>query len=223
MSSVSSRNAISLAVVTSSLVALTILTVQPNLSAHADPLSEVIESKAFKRIDRPQHGKSGLYTSKWFTPGSSFEAVFVDPKGGSLLLDWLGVGSLGLTLGALESHRVLEYVMASRVLLTEDLGRIEISARVPHPKFRDTIEMGLIDAFVNLEPPKLKILYSKQIAVGEESAMYYEHEDGACSVVLKGSRGSLINIFTPSPKHCEVLGDIANKLDLTRFNERLNA
>ncbi len=190
---------------------------------YADPLSDVMESPAYKRIDRPTRGKNGLYSAKWLTPGSSFYSIFSNPKGAALLLDWLGVGSLGLTLGAVESHRYPEYVVASRALLTEDLGRIEISARVPHPKFKDTIEVGLVTAFVALEPPQLKILYSKPVQIGEVAAMYYEHEDGACSLVIKGDRGSLVNIQTPSLKHAEVLSEIAAKLDIARFNERLTS
>ena len=83
--------------------------------------------------------------------------------------------------------------------------------------------MGLIEAFVVLEPPKLKILYSKSISLPDATGTLYEKEDGACSLVVKAKRGAIVNVETPSCNEEGALLDFVQKLTFKRFNERLES
>jgi hypothetical protein len=190
---------------------------------HADSITELMGTKQYKKISRRHTGGKELYGKKWLKPGSSFARVFTEDDGGKLLLDWLGVSSTGLTLGALDTERPLEYASATRELLTKDLKKISISAFLPHPKYQDTITLGLIDTFIRYEPPKLKILYSKQVELQGAIGTSYEHETGACSLVVKGAKGSLIVVETKRLQDMEVLLEFAKKLDFVRLAERLES
>jgi hypothetical protein len=189
----------------------------------ADSITELMETKQYKKISRRHTGGKELYGKKWLKPGSSFARVFTEDDGGKLLLDWLGVSSTGLTLGSLDTDRPLEYAAATRELLTKDLKKISISAFLPHPKYQDTITLGLIDTFVKYEPPKLKTLFAQSVALQGTTGTSYEHETGACSLVVKGAKGSLIVVETKRLEDMPIILEFAKKLDFVRLAERLES
>lgn len=189
----------------------------------ADPLDEVRDSKEYKKVLRDTKNNQDLYGKRWMKPGTSFSSIFRENHGGRFLLDWLGVGGSGLTLGAIETTLLPEYTAGSRDLLTSESRRITITALVPHPKFRDTVSLGFIDAFTRYEPPKLSIVYSKPVKLQGAEGMSYERADGSCSIVVKGEKNSLVNIETSRCDISDQLLAFAAKLDFSRFNERLNS
>jgi len=182
-----------------------------------------MDTKSYKKISRRLVDGRELYGKRWLNPGSSFARVFTEERGGKLLLDWLGISSTGMTLGALNTDLKPEYASATRELLSKDLKKISVSAFLPHPKYRDTISLGLVAAFLEVEPPRLKILYSKVVKLQGTDGTAYEHETGAYSIVVKGNKGSLVVLQTKRIDDSEMLLEFAKKLDFVRFTERLDS
>lgn len=202
---------------------LSLLALSPQCIAHADTLKDVMNSKIYSKHNR-QSTKVHASTKKWFDENSSFSKLFTEHDGGHYLLEWLSVSATGYTSGVMEVSQKIEYVGARQEVSTEDLKRITILALVPHPKYMDTVEVGLVPQFSELQPPALKIIYSKEIKLNDKvSGMLYEHETGSCSFVVKSAKGAIIALSTKRIDDENLLIALAKKLDFVRLEERLNS
>lgn len=187
-----------------------------------DPIAEFMKSKSFAKYQR-RSSPHDLTSKKWMKPGTAYTKLFSDSEGGSYLLDWLAVTATGLTAGALDAFKQQEYVGAARTFLTKDLKKVTVTAMAPHPKYKGTIEVGLIERFAQFEPPQLRVVYSRPLEIGGAKGTVYEADNGQCSILFKVERGVIVNLATKTCVDEQLLLDFAQKLDFNRLNERLNS
>ena len=198
------------------------LLVAPSL-APAESLDKVLTSPAYRKYrDRPASAEEHL-GPKWFDSDSNFRKVYVEKDGPLYALDWLGISATGLAPGAISVQRSWQFLYISREFSSKDLKKVTILILIPHPKYLASKELGLLPKFAELEPPFLKISYSEKIELDGIAATIYEKESGGCSLHIPMARSSVINISAASSAQKKELLALGGKLDLARFNQKLNS
>jgi len=190
--------------------------------AWAETLKEFMETKAFKKYKRQTISSKELYGPKWFKTGSNFQKLFISEDGPRVLLDWLAINSIALTPGPIKYHKQIEYVGLEKQFSTHKLKRLSLTVLVPHPKFLDSREAGLLKPFFFFEPPALKTVYGEELDINSFNATMHQKGDGSCSLLLKLTKGAIVNIAGG----CNLKSDLINTaktLDLKRLNEKLNS
>lgn len=189
-----------------------------------DDLRKIDEALNKKSQTKKNKEARLLLSGKWLVAGSNFARLFLQEKGPLNLLEWVGTVIPGFTPRAEASRRKPEYVSAEKTFRDHNLNQLVLTILVPHPKFASVVDLGLEADFARYEPPFIKILASEKIELRAGfSAMVYSHDDGACSLVIKAPRSSMINI---SGKTCAIkssLIDLAQKLDLERLSMKLQS
>ncbi len=193
--------------------------------AFSDTLSDVMNSRAYHGDTKSaRHSqKKGALNTRWLPPGENFTKLFRDSEGMFLLLDWVGARGVAMLGEPPKAYRTPEYVAAEKKFVSDKVHRIDMRILVPHPKYATTAEIDLIPEFAQLRPPGLKIVYSEEQMIKDTLAVIYEKEDGGCSLVLPIVRQGLISF---SVDHCtqkQSMIDLANQLDYSRLNSKLES
>lgn len=195
--------------------------------AHGDSLSQL--KKIQREIAGENHAKQAkehkqLLSGKWLEAGTNFARLFLSEKGPLNLLDWLGTVIPGFSPGNDASIRETEYVGATKSFRDEELNEFTLLVLVPHPKYSSEVGLGLERRFAENEPPYLKVLSSEKIELrAGYSAVLYAQEEGACSLVIKTVRNSMINLSAKTCALKSTLIDLAQKLDLERLSMKLQS
>ena len=166
-----------------------------------------------------------LLSGKWLTAGTNFTSVFIHSKGPLYLLDWSGSIVKGFTPETTRhSYRELEYVGATTNFKDENFINLVLTILVPHPKYRSSVDLGLIPEFAKLSPPTLKVVSSKPVELKNGmSATVYAHEDGNCSALVKLTKNSVLNVDAPSCAAEKSIIEFLNSINLERVNLKLDS
>lgn len=191
-------------------------------SAFSDALQDVVD--AHPEFGQRYHGiDPELFRPKWLNPDSNFGKVFLEPKGALQLLNWIRINIEEYSPKADESKLKSEFISSKRTYVSRNSTTIHMRVLLPHPKYLTTRELGLIAEFEAMEPPVLQALYSKRIMLGAHEATLYEEAQGSCSIVLKITKGAVINFSTPSCDAKEDLIEFAKKARVERLISKLES
>jgi len=187
-------------------------------------LKKIEQSLARKGSNQQRHDQKQLLSGKWFTAGTNFARLFLSEKGPLNLLDWLGTVIPGYIPGNESPFRRSEFIGAQKSFRDPNLNELLLLILVPHPKFAPVVELGLQASFAKHEPPQLRIIASETVELrsGYEATIY-SHDSGACSLVVKGPKSSLLNLEVKSCAIKASLIDFAQKLDIERLAMKLQS
>jgi hypothetical protein len=96
---------------------------------------------------------------------------------------------------------------------------------IPHPKFRESVEYGLIKQFNQLTPPERLVLSHQKVTVGRtnSAADLYQLKRKTCVILIDVAKNSKIQLVQPGCQNAEELLGVANKIDIARLNRKLNS
>jgi len=108
-------------------------------------------------------------------------------------------------------------------LMTPAMKKLVLRVFVPHPKFADAFDSGLVEPFASFIPPKFNATKTSRVDVNGKSSKLYETDLGACTLVIRADKSSAITL---SADTCDLRNEMitaANKLTIQNFNSQLNS
>lgn len=193
---------------------------------HAQELDKFINSKQFKEFDKEhkRQVRHELRDKETTSQTTDYEKIFSKGKNGAkFLLKWLGT-SAKYRSSTTNYQSEKSHVGASRLFLF--LGneqKIKLSVLVPRPSSIEAHKLGLHKEFRELEPPDLKVEHKESLKFGEIPGTLYYHRKGSCSLLLKFSKGAIVNAFTETCANREHLIGLMQSLDTERLEKKLNS
>lgn len=206
-----------------SLLALAAITsTTPCHAQRTDSLAELAKQVSRATKHQEAQNRKELLGARWFVAGSNFAKVFIDKKGPLIALDWLGTIIHDFSAGKDGAIRKVEYVRGDRVFTDEKFKRVVVTILVPHPKYASIVDLGLIEVFSSIEPPRLHVVAEHPLSIkGAKSATLYQNEKGDYSIVVKLPRNAVVNITSTERGMRERLQGFAQGLDFERLAQKL--
>lgn len=202
-------------------ISVLLLSTSP-IEVNADPLADILETGQVKRMAKKDSAKR-LNDAKWLTPGSNFSAVFRGKDGPLRILDWLKIDTSGFIPGNPSNRSTRECAVMVQEFSNEQLQKIVLTVMVPHPKFAETLDAGLLPPYSSLVPPSLRASNIAAVTVKGVPGTLYETDNGDCSLMLRGARHSAIHLATDNCSAKDSMMTLADRLDLTAFDAFLES
>lgn len=203
----------------------TLLTIFPILiasasSSHAETLDEILDL-----VKNPKRQQKELKSNDPFIPrNTSLEKIFAGSGNGILIaLDWMGDYYRNEFTRTKKTYRKNdEFNRLTATYRTKDKkSEVIATLLVPHPKHYDLLEVGLITAFLELEPPSLDIIASEKMEIENHEAYFYHHRAGDCSLLYKLPRHAVLNMNNPKCADSKAMVNLAKLLSIDRLKEML--
>jgi len=189
-----------------------------------DPLTELSTQVLHGGRSHELKEQKELFGAKWFTAGTNFSGIFIERKGPLKLLDWVGYVMPGFTPGQQAGERKTEYIKAERIFTDDEFNPIKVLILVPHPKYAPSVELGLIPAFYELQPPRLRASIETPVTVkGALGATLYQTDKGDYSLLIRLPRNAVLNISSTAAGTKKHILDLGNKLDVERLAQKLQS
>lgn len=190
-------------------------------TALGDDLQSLTDTAEYRRLNRLTHqGQVTQLGDQWGRFGANYSQLFEHRDGGKILTRWIGISSTDYPLVRSGQKTHVEYVEAYRIFRTKENEEISQWTLVPHPRHRDKIEFGLVTAFEQLKPPKLKVVTKEKMKIGEFPATLYYTKSGKCSLRIELARGAIVNVAGPKALEQTIM-KLANALTLEQLNQKL--
>jgi len=196
----------------------------PAFADRDDPLEIVAAQVARKERSHEGKERRELYGARWFVAGTNFSSLFVERKGAKRLLDWVGYVIPGFTPGRENAERKVEYLLAERIFLDDHFKPIRVLILVPHPKYAASVDMGLIEQFFVLHPPRLRAAAQTPVEIkGAVKSTLYQDFNGDFSLLMKLPKNAVIQISATAPGMKPKILDLASKLDIERLAQKMQS
>lgn len=181
------------------------------------PLEEVQRSPLLHQLNQ----RATPSQEQWLPPGSNFARLFTEHQAAKEVLDW----AQPTTVARYDSlrdqvERFPEGYRATRQYLVGDAA-IHVSIFVLHPRFRNQQELGLIKEFAQLEPPTLQVQESREIPLHDDTARFFIHRSGECSLLLPTARDGRVQLLVRSCTDEQQVVEFARTLNIRRLNRKL--
>jgi len=195
----------------------------PAAVASAEDLRDIENAASFRRIERLTHIDSFTrYQGGWTKPGENYSQLFAHDSAILLLNAWLGTSEPVLKVVRERTQTVGDYTLLGRTYESENGKEIYLDVLVPHPRHLMEAEMGLLKDFQSYEPPSLPIESKEEVKIRRWKGSFYEKKDGRCSLLMKMSKGSIINIESACSERADMIR-LAEKLSLERYETMMNS
>ena len=190
-------------------------------SALADSLEDILTSRTLHDISKVT-GKSARRPSKE-PPKTNYEGIWVNPKAGQDLLQWLGARGSGLRVERLSFGQRKEYTHGSLVLTNRERVSVELTVQVPHPSYMTMAEYGTLADFNRFRPPMLDVIADQTIPIQGLEAQYFRARDGSCSLLFRLEKYSIVNLYTRKCSDAPIMMSVAKELNFARLNQKLTS
>ncbi|RMG42758.1 MAG: hypothetical protein D6719_05525 [Candidatus Dadabacteria bacterium] len=195
-------------------------------TAHADNLTDILNSPRmaqFSLESRQIMNRNARRGRVWIKKGSSLYKIFNPSVGGpSLLINWIGGNISGYRKINEHAQIKYEYAYASAKYQNSNEKQFKVEVLLPHPKYRSSVEFGLIQAFNKYKPPVLKVKKQEVMSIKGHKARLYISTANNCSIVLNTLKSGLINIAQSDCRDFKGIIKFARSLDLIRLKRKLS-
>ena len=197
------------------------------LPAQAGPLQELLQSRTMgqvtmeaNKLESRLKEKKKIKT-KWYDKRSNYGKLFHQAGYPQLLIEWLtsNIGQYKVKRKFAEVTKLRVY--AETKLRSPSRNLLVLRVLVPHPKFFDLLDAGMISEFRVLTPIKEELKFTEDIILNGKTTHLYRTKDDKCSLVISTVKRAEINIVQ---KHCEDFNDmidLAEMLDVHRLERKL--
>ncbi len=192
------------------------------LPANAQPIDRVVKSdRNWSVVEQLPEEEEG----KWYLPQSNFGRIFgyqaqISAFGEVPLLDWLSRVN-PFERKASHFSREKEYAEATIIFRTKQKEEIRLRILVPHPKYYQMIDLRLIHAFSDLEPPAFHPKETETIETNGYMGQMFYHENGRISLLYKLTKKSLVEISSADSSMAKNILVIAKEIDFDRLERKL--
>jgi hypothetical protein len=210
----------------STLTLTFVLAILPLRLACGDPSPlDVVQDDVKRALSkREAQEQRELYGAKWFVPGTNYTSLFMGKFGVKNLLEWIGKYPADYIGGKETLLHEREYVGCEKIYKDKFKREYALLILVPHPKYSTISELGLIKKFSALEPPKLPVSISEQVVLKNHAdATIHFIQGGGISLLIKGNRGSLVNVYAPKAAKAGEVTDFIEQFDLNRLWRKLDS
>ncbi|MDZ4785954.1 MAG: hypothetical protein SGJ02_07750 [bacterium] len=196
-------------------------------SLYAEGLNELIGSEEYKNFDRATR-RATVIKEGYNLNQSEYIDLFSKGKSGvKQILNWLGSGSGEFKKLKNEAEINKGFIVAKQnflILGTPEEDVIYLTVLIPKPVSVVASSWGLFQEFIELEPPALEIDSKEDIEIDSfQGQIYFHRKEGACSLLLKLSKGTFFNLFTKTCANREHLISLSKSLDIARLNQKINS
>lgn len=206
-----------------SVFSILILMLIPAQVFSIDPLKEVENSAALKELKRRSHQEySNARPGQFMDPKSNFAQVF-QGNNGDLLELWVRPRTYEVNPKGCRQTMSEDYVQYQCTYPIRHSDKLKLRVMVPHPRAYTLLEFGLLKDFAAIEPPILKVEETKKQKFRGYDGSIFEHEDGACSLLVKVARHSLVQLYQSPCLDIDGMTDLGNSLDLKRLSRKLES
>lgn len=210
---------------TLSILIITLMFSMP-VTINAQSVRDVMSSESYKNLVKG--GKRAAIERRNQPQHSEYLKLFSGGRNGAKpLLSWIGEGSEQFKKhrSGYDTHKgFIEANTSFSIIGSPEDDKISLIIYVPKPPSVAASTMGLFKEFIILQPPELAVEQEEEIVISSFKGKIYHHKnEGACSLLLKMSHGSILNLHTKTCANREYLIALANSLDIKRLNQKLNS
>ena len=96
---------------------------------------------------------------------------------------------------------------------------------IPHPKFHESVHYGLLKQFNELEPKTKFIMSEEKLRIGRShsEATLYQLKRNVCVVHIDIAKRSVIELVQTNCDDSAELLRVAEKIDISRLNRKINS
>lgn len=193
----------------------------PYPAALADSLEDILTSRTLHDISKGT-GKPVRRPSKEL-PKTNYDAIWVNPKAGQDLLQWLGAKVSGFRADRMTIGQRREYAHGFLVLTNRERVAVELTVQVPHPSYMTMAEYGTLADFNRFRPPMLDVVADQNIPIQGLEAQYFRARDGSCSLLFRLEKYAIVNLYTRKCSDAPVMMSVAKELNFARLNQKLTS
>lgn len=205
-------------------ILVTTLMLVPTFPRAEDPLADLANSNDVRKLGTRNHlneAKRDEILQRY--PDSNMSKLFLGKDPGTAVSNWLRPADRIYILRHTEGRRLSDFVRVAMNFSEEGALGYSVLVLIPHPTALPMVELGVIEDFDVLKPPRLKIERTEVLDLDGTPANLYYRDDGKCSVVIDRARGSIIEAKIDSCTGVANLIDFAKSLDLENFDRKLNS
>ncbi len=194
---------------------------------HAQELDEVMKSPEYRAVGKHNNlkQKQNQKQLNLAKDETNFGKVFNARAGREKnLITWIGTVSAGFKSEKPRLSFAREYAMVEQNYKSKDSNTaIKVKVIVPSKSSRQAAELALIPEFSKIAPPGLKVSESEELQINDLPAMLYHHVDGGCSILLRITKGAVIDIKSNSCKESANMINLGENLNIKRLIEKLDS
>lgn len=192
--------------------------------ASASPLEAVMHSPLMRTFEKQtQDTVDRTALREKLRPDSNMALIFSRRSAIKLLNAW----------GAPQDHKFLpgkervdsdpQFVVAERTFTSITGQVVTVRTFVAHPHYAGVAELGLLDAFAKLTPPRLDAEYTLPITVQGTAATAYRLQSGGLALLIPVMQGVAIQLKTPRWDDLQPTLVLAERIDLGRLRLKLES
>lgn len=190
---------------------------------YADDLRKVLKSQDLVDISNKNITSALQPATRWLKPGSNHKLLFSEswPK---FLSEWLSADTYPYEMKYQSHVGEREYNHLRQVYQHPTGAKFFFNIFVPHPKFQDLIDYGLVQALAQVAPPGLKVTRVEDLEVNKIPAqLYFMRDQPGCRLTLELKKNLIATFRTKSCDNKERLVELANKINFVRLNALLES
>ncbi len=192
-------------------------------SASANPLQDILESPEFKGMPRHNIPERAEQLLLYVDPETNYGSLMLEKGSRSSLEVWLQPVPARYKILKTRVKRFHEYTEFTQIYQNKRAGfDFYLKIFIPTPKFMESVRMGIIRQFAELEPPILRVESSEELSVGGDiPATLYNRKDETASLLVKLPRNSLLNLLCTKDEATTDMVELANVLNIREVRDRL--
>lgn len=163
-----------------------------------------------------------IYSGHWGRPHSNYSKLFVSRKGPEILYEWLALRNLKFKCEPPIKQIANDWFGFSRICRSAEDAKIKMQLFVPHQRFVDAVEGGLLAPLNQLEPPRLRPDTVEAVKVQGVPGRLFRLPDKTCSVLLKLPQATRLNLSSECA-NLTALFELGESLTLQRLIDKLSS
>ena len=193
-----------------------------NECAKADGIDirTITDSSSYRQIENELSSKR-THLGGVYDDGSNYSKLFKDRKSYTLLFSWFGVRGFDFKLINTETPFSTKVLKIKRTFQNKDDRKVSTVVYIPRPLYLAEAEVGLLEDYKNIEPPRLPVEVQEDVQVqGEFEGKFYELKDHTCSLFVKMPKSIRVQISAKCDNRKDIF-ELAEALSFKQLENKL--